>query len=132
MVTSQDFFPTLAEGFGHKEVDLPKHDGVSLLPQLRNPKTRLTRKILYWHYPHYYSRMTPGSAVRDGNWKLIHYYEDNRMELFNLNDDPSETKDLAATQPAQVRDLRVKLDNWRKATDAKAPLPNPDWQPRKK
>jgi len=132
MVTSQDFFPTLAEGFGHKEVDLPKHDGVSLLPQLRNPKTRLTRKTLYWHYPHYYSRMTPGSAVRDGNWKLIHYYEDNRMELFNLNDDPSETKDLAATQPAQVRDLRIKLNNWRKATDAKPPVPNPDWRPRKK
>ena len=57
---------------------------------------------------------------------------DNRMELFNLNDDPSETKDLAATQPAQVRDLRIKLNNWRKTTDAKAPVPNPDWRPRKK
>ncbi len=132
MVTSQDFFPTLAEGFGHKKVDLPEHDGVSLLPQLRDPKTRLTRKTLYWHYPHYYPRMTPGSAVRDGNWKLIHYYEDDRMELFNLGEDPGETKDLAATQSDQVRDLRAKLNNWRKSTDAKAPVPNPDWQPRNK
>jgi len=70
--------------------------------------------------------------VRDGNWKLIHYYEDDRMELFNLSEDPGETKDLAATQSDQVRDLRAKLNNWRKSTDAKAPVPNPDWQPRKK
>ena len=131
MVTSQDFFPTLAEGFGHRAEDLPKHDGVSLLPQLRNPKTRPTRKTLYWHYPHYYPRMTPGSAVREENWKLIHYYEDDRMELFNLRDDPGETKNLTVTQSNQTKVLRAKLDNWRKATDAKAPVPNPDWLPRK-
>ena len=55
-----------------------------------------------------------------------------KMELLNLRDDPGETKDLAATQPSKVQELRTKLDNWRKATDAKAPMSNPDWQPRKK
>jgi arylsulfatase A-like enzyme len=76
--------------------------------------------------------MTPTSAIRAGDWKLIHYYEDNRMELFNLKNDPAETKNLAATQPAKAKALREKLDAWRKETDAKAPTKNPDWRPRKK
>ena len=76
--------------------------------------------------------MTPASAIRAGDWKLIHYYEDDRMELFNLKTDPAETKNLAATHPARVKALREKLDAWRKETDAKAPTKNPDWQPRRK
>ena len=76
--------------------------------------------------------MTPASAIRAGDWKLIHYYEDNRMELFNLKNDPAETKNLADAQPAKAKALREKLDAWRKETDAKAPTKNPDWRPRKK
>jgi len=53
------------------------------------------------------------------------------MELFNLRDDPGETKNLTVTQSNQTKVLRAKLDNWRKATDAKAPVLNPDWLPRK-
>ena len=129
-VTSQDFFPTLADALG--QTDAPRHDGVSLLPLLKNPKAPLNREALFWHYPHYYPRMTPASAIRAGDWKLIHYYEDDRMELFNLRDDPGEAKNLTVTQSNQTKVLRAKLDNWRKATDAKAPVPNPDWLPRKK
>ncbi|MCH2378302.1 MAG: sulfatase [Pedosphaera sp.] len=129
-VTSQDFFPTLADALGL--TDAPRHDGVSFLPLLKNPKARLNRDALFWHYPHYYPRMTPASAIRAGDWKLIHYYEDNRMELFNLKNDPAETKNLATTQPAKAKALREKLDAWRKETDAKAPTKNPDWRPRKK
>jgi len=129
-VTSQDFFPTLADALG--QTNAPRHDGVSLLPLLKNPKTPLNREALFWHYPHYYPRMTPASAIRAGDWKLIHYYEDNRMELFNLKTDPAETKNLAATHPAKAKALREKLDAWRKETDAKAPTKNPDWQPRRK
>ena len=76
--------------------------------------------------------MTPASAIRAGDWKLIHNYEDNRMELFNLKNDPAETKNLAAAQPAKAEDLRKRLNSWRKETDAKAPVKNPDWRPRKK
>ncbi len=125
-VTSQDFFPTLADALGQTEV--PRHDGVSLLPLLENPKASLNREALFWHYPHYYPRMTPASAIRAGDWKLIQYYEDNRLELFNLKTDPAETKNLAATQPAKTKALRKKLDAWRKETDAKAPTKNPDWR----
>ena len=129
-VTSQDFFPTLADALG--QTDAPRHDGVSLLPLLKNPKALLNREALFWHYPHYYPRMTPASAIRAGDWKLIHNYEDNRMELFNLKNDPAETKNLAAAQPAKAEDLRKRLNSWRKETDAKAPVKNPDWRPRKK
>ena len=125
-VTSQDFFPTLADALG--QTDVPKHDGVSLLPLLNNPQAALNREALFWHYPHYYPRMTPASAIRTGDWKLIHYYEDNRIELFNLKTDPAETKNLAAAQPAKTKALRKKLDAWRKETDAKAPTKNPDWR----
>ena len=128
-VTSQDFFPTLADALG--QADAPQHDGESLLPLLRDPKAQLAREALYWHYPHYYPRMTPGSAVREGDWKLIHYYEGNRLELFNLQNDPGETNNLAAAQPARAQALRGKLDAWRKAVDAKAPTPNPAWRSRK-
>jgi arylsulfatase A-like enzyme len=129
-VTSQDFFPTLADALG--QTNAPRHDGVSLLPLLKNPKTPLNREALFWHYPHYYPRMTPASAIRADNWKLIHYYEDNRIELFNLKTDPAETNNLAATQPAQAKALRAKLDAWRKETNARAPTKNPDWRARKK
>ncbi len=129
-VTSQDFFPTLADALG--QTTAPRHDGVSLLQLLKNPKAPLKREALFWHYPHYYPRMTPASAIRAGDWKLIHYYEDNRMELFNLKTDPAETKNLAATQSAKAKALREKLDAWRKETDAKAPIRNPDWRPRRK
>jgi hypothetical protein len=54
------------------------------------------------------------------------------MELFNLKNDPAETKNLAAIQPAKAKALREKLDAWRNETDAKAPTKNPDWRPRKK
>jgi arylsulfatase A-like enzyme len=125
-VTSQDFFPTLADALG--QTDVPRHDGVSLLPLLNNPEAPLNRETLFWHYPHYYPRMTPASAIRAGDWKLIHYYEDNRVELFNLKVDPAETKNLTAIQPAKTKVLRKKLDAWRKETDAKAPTKNPDWR----
>jgi len=125
-VTSQDFFPTFADALG--QTDVPRYDGVSLLPLLNNPEAPLNRETLFWHYPHYYPRMTPASAIRAGDWKLIHYYEDNRLELFNLKTDPAETKNLAATQPAKAKALHEKIDAWRKETDAKAPTKNPDWR----
>ena len=105
---------------------------VSLLPLLRNPQAKLARQTLYRHSPHYCTRMTPASAVRHGDWKLVHYYENNKMELFNLQDDPGETKEMAAALPGQVRTLRSKLDTWRQATAANEPVSNPDWRPARK
>ena len=70
--------------------------------------------------------MTPASAVREGDWKLIHYYEDDRAELFNLADDVSEKRDLAGENPGKANELREKLDAWREATGANSPTKNPN------
>lgn len=125
MVISQDFLPTLAVGLGHDEDKLPAHEGENILPLIRDPQASLARQSLYWHYPHYYPRMTPGSAIRDGRWKLIHFYENDRVELYDLKEDPGEGNDLSESQPVRVRELRSKLDQWRKTTGANAPRPNP-------
>jgi arylsulfatase A-like enzyme len=61
--------------------------------------------------------------VRVGDWKLIHWIEDDSVELFNLSADPSEKTDLAAQQPDRARDLRDRLDAWRKGTEANMPRP---------
>lgn len=124
-VTSQDFFPTFAEAMQLRDAVSDEVEGISLLPLLAEPNAALSRSTLYWHYPHYYPRMTPGSAVRDGDWKLIHYYEQDRVELFDLAEDPGESTDLAEQQPQRAARLRQLLDDWREQVDANAPTVNP-------
>ena len=126
-VLSQDFYSTLASEIGVQGADIPENDGVNLLPLIKREQQKLPSRALYWHYPHYYPRMTPASAVRDGNWKLIHYYEDDRVELFDLENDRSERTDLATTYPMRAKELKEQLDQWRESIGANAPKPNPDW-----
>ena len=126
-VISHDFLPTLIDGCKLSET-LPQNiDGRNLMPLLAEPDESLGRNALCWHYPHYYPRMTPGSAIRSGQWKLIHYYEDDRVELYNLQDDPGETRNLATDRPQRVRGLRQQLDLWRTKTEANAPTINRQW-----
>jgi arylsulfatase A len=128
MVTSEDIFPTLAEGLDLGVETLTELDGTSLVALMVNPAIELDRDTLFWHYPHYYPRMTPGSAVRNGDWKLIHYYEDDTVEVFNLAADPGETTDISAQHPDRVQQLRTRLNAWRRDTDANAPVANPEWE----
>lgn len=121
MVVSTDLFKTLAE-LAAGVRDAPP-DGVSLTPLLRNPQARLDRDALYFHYPHYYQTTTPASAIRTRDWKLIEYYEDSRVELYDLRSDPREEKDLAASQPARAADLRARLDAWKRDVHARLPRP---------
>ena len=124
MVTSEDFAPTLIEGLGLSHN--PKTpDGISLFGLLDSPTTHLDRNTLYWHFPHYYPRMTPGSAIRQDNWKLIHFYEDNRVELYNLDQDTPESHDLAKQRPLVAKRLLNELDVWRNTLGANAPRANP-------
>jgi arylsulfatase A-like enzyme len=102
-----------------------QHDGVSFAPLLRGDTTPLPH-ALFWHFPHYGNHGSgPCSSVRQGDWKLIHWIEDDSAELFNLASDPGETTDLAAREPGRVRDLRARLDAWRKETGANMPRPKP-------
>ena len=92
---------------------------------LRDPKAKLSRDALYFHYPHYYPTTTPVSAVRKGDWKLLEYFEDGRVELFNLKKDLGETKDLSTTEPKIAKALATELRAWRQEVGALLPEPNP-------
>ncbi len=127
-VTSTDFYPTLLQLAGLPPFKEQHLDGVSLVPLLKgNP---LKRGPLYWHYPHYGNQGgAPGGAIRDGDWKLIEWFEDKSLELYNLHDDIGETNNLAAQNPDKVKDLHEKLIAWRKEVKAAMPTPNPDYDP---
>ncbi|MCH2131902.1 MAG: sulfatase-like hydrolase/transferase, partial [Pirellulaceae bacterium] len=126
-VLSQDFYSTLAIGIGIQADEVPHNDGVNLLPLLKREQQKLPPRTLFWHYPHYYPRMTPASALRDGSWKLIHYFEDDRIELFDLANDSSESNDLVTTYPARAKQLKTRLNQWRESVGANIPTSNPDW-----
>ncbi|MBM3735006.1 MAG: sulfatase [Acidobacteria bacterium] len=119
MVFSADLYPTLAEAAGAQPQ--PGIDSMSLTPLLRDPAARLSRERLYFHYPHYYETTTPVSAVRERDWKLLEYHEDSRVELFNLANDPGESRDLAASEPRQATRLRELLHRWRAEVGAQMP-----------
>ncbi len=119
-----DWYPTLAELAG---VDVPAEqevDGVSLVPVLRGEE--IAERALYWHYPHYGNQGgEPSSIIIEGDWKLIHYHEDGRDELYDLAADPSEKDDVAAQHSARAHAMRARLDTWLVETDAKFPSPDP-------
>jgi len=102
------------------------------VPVLERPTAPLGREAIYWHYPHYHpGGATPYSAVRAGNWKLIEFYEDLHVELYNLADDIGESRDLAAAQPQITDRLRNRLHAWRQSVGAQMPTPNPNYDAEK-
>ncbi len=126
---SVDFFPTILEIAGLPAPAGRQLDGTSLTPALRGGE-ELRRTELFWHYPHYHpGGATPYSAVRSGDWRLIEFYEDQRVELYHLRKDPAETTDLAIREPGKTRELRERLAEWRREVGAQLPTPNPDYAP---
>ena len=126
--SSPDFYPTLLELAGLSAMPKQHLDGMSLVPLLKGGS--LSRKPLFWHYPHYGNQGgAPGGAVRDGDWKLIEWYEDGAMELYNLADDIGERNNLAASNPAKAKELHDQLIAWRKDLNAIMPTPNPAFDP---
>ncbi len=130
-VIVMDVLPTLLAATGIEMPDDVTIDGLNLTPLLKDPAAKLDRNALHFHYPHYYSTTTPVSAMRAGDWKLLEYYEDNRVELFNLKEDLGETKDLANQHPQRAAQLRKQLQHWRDEVGAREPRPNPLFKPRK-
>jgi arylsulfatase A len=127
-----DLFATLLAASGTQPAPDVKLDGLDLRPVLQNPSATLPRDALFFHYPHYYETTTPVSAVRARDWKLLEYFEDNRVELFNLRDDPGEKTDVARQLPAKAQELRQHLNDWRVSVDAALPKSNPGYQAKKK
>ena len=102
-------------------------DSVSLVPLLKNPKGVVTRQQpMVWHYPHYHgSGWAPGSSIREGDWKLVEFYHDEKTELFNLADDLGEQNDLSGKYPERAAELKKKLEDYLKATGAPMATINP-------
>ncbi|MCX6933042.1 MAG: DUF4976 domain-containing protein [Verrucomicrobia bacterium] len=123
-----DVYPTFVEiGRATLPTTQPQ-DGVSLAAVLRDPTTPLARDTLHWHLPHYH-HSTPASSIRRGDWKLIEFFEDGVLELYDLAADPSERTNLATREPARARELRAALAAWRTRVGARLPQPNPLYDP---
>jgi arylsulfatase A-like enzyme len=137
-VIGLDFYPTILEMAGVPQPAGHILDGESLVPLLKGTGG-LKRKSIFWHYPVYLEpyndrqwpwRTTPAGAVRQGDWKLIEFFEDRHIELYNLKDDISEKNDLAAVRPEKAKELHTLLVRWRESV--KAPVPtarNPEFDP---
>jgi arylsulfatase A-like enzyme len=124
-VSSIDFFPTLCEAAGAK---FGAVDGISLRPLLQG--SRLAERPLFWHYPHYSDQGgKPSGAVRLGDWKLIEFYENGRLELFHIADDPGEARNLVRRESTKAKQLYGLLVDWRHSVNASMPEPNPRYDP---
>jgi len=131
-IITTDLFPTLLRsaraplGWDERR----KLDGQSLLPLFRGSKSSLGERPLFWHYPHYH---TPGrppcGAVRLGHYKLIEWYEDGRLELYNVFADQGETRDLSQERPGMAHALRNRLHTWLHSVGAQRNNPNPAHDP---
>ena len=125
---NMDWLPTLIEVAG---AAAPRDvDGLSHARLLRAGSPSSGSRTFFWHIPHYTNQGSrPAGAVRDGRWKLVEHYDDGRVELFDLDADPGETRDLSAVEPARTGALRKRLRDWRVSVGAQENTPNPSFDP---
>ena len=127
-----DFYPTILEitqamGDANHNANV---DGVSLVPILKQSAEPLGREAIYWHYPHYHSGgSTPYSAVRAGPWRLVEFYEDAHVELYNLADDIGEKNELSKKHQKKAKELTKMLHRWRERVKAQPPRANRNFKP---
>lgn len=145
-VSNIDFMPTLADIAGATIPPNKQIDGLSLVGLMSNPDAKLAKRSLFWHFPIYlqasgkkkdfvthdrWFRTRPGSVIRSGKWKLHEYFEDGRLELYNLETDVGEKKNVATEQPEVAQRLHAELKNWRAQTAAPVPTKlNLQYEPR--
>jgi len=125
-VISPDFYPSILEMAGLPARPTQHKDGKSFVPALQGGE--FERGPIYWHFPHYsnHGMQSPAGAIRDGKYKLLEYFENGTVQLFNLKTDLGEQQNLAAAQPKRARKLLAKLHAWRKEVNAKMPRPKKD------
>jgi len=123
-VISMDFFPTILEAAGLAPGAGEPLDGESLMPLLRQTGT-LKRESIFFHYPNYafHGDNRLGGAIREGDYKLIEFYDDSTVELYDLASDIGEQHDLSEEMPQRAAAMKVELDRWLEASGAKMPTP---------
>ena len=120
-VVSYDLFTTIVNHLKLDYID-EKKDGIDL-SNLSKEKNK--RDYILWHFPHYHASLwKPGSAIRNGDWKLLKFYEENKLELYNLKDDLSEQTDLSSKYPLVVKKLSYKMDEMLAEMNGKVPTIN--------
>jgi arylsulfatase A-like enzyme len=128
-VTSVDMFPTILNMVGFPEGIGKEKEGVDISPLIKGET--INRGPIYWHFPHYsnHGMQSPGGAIRDGDYKLLEYFENGTVELFNLKNDIEEQIDLSKIEIKKTKELKEKLHKWRKKVGAQMMKPNPDYNP---
>ena len=126
-VISPDYFPTILEAAGLPLEPDHHKDGVSHIASLISGESA-TGRPLFWHYPHYGNQGgAPGAAILDGDWKLIEWFDNDSVELFNLASDPGETKNIAAENKELVEQLQKTLHAWESEVGAVKSTVNPNY-----
>jgi arylsulfatase A-like enzyme len=132
-IVGYDLFPTFCQWARIDRSKLPARiEGGSIAEIVSNGgngSVQRPNEGLVFHFPHYQGEGGPQSSIRVGDWKLIHFYEDGREELYNLKDDLSERKNLANQATSQAQDLHQRLEKYLAQVDALFPTKNPDFNP---
>ena len=132
-VVGYDLFSTFCAWAGVALTSLPTGiEGGSLASLLTNNgqgDVKRPREEMVFHFPHYQTEHTPHSAIYLGNLKLLKFYEDNRVALFDLSKDIGERNDLSTGMPAETARLRQRLEKYLTSVDAQLPTPNPRYDP---
>ena len=128
VVMGTDFYPTILDLVGAPLQPKEHKDGISLLPLLFGKEKHIQRDAVYWHYPHYH-RTKPYGAIRKGDWKLIEFFEDGDLELYNLKTDPFETTNVVSLNKKIASNLLYDLKKWREDVQAQMPTKNINYDP---
>jgi len=138
-VINLDLYPTFLEMTNIPVLESELLDGESLVPLLKDPQTRLESRSLFWHFPAYLQkyrgmqqrfRTTPVSVIRQGDWKLLEFFEDGHQELYNTRLDIGESKELSGSHPEKTQELSQALHRWQKQVKAAIPAElNPEYKP---
>lgn len=126
-VITNDFFPTIMDLTKSRVSEGKKMEGTSLVPLMEGKS--IEKRNLYWHFPHYsnHGMQSPGGAIRSGRYKLLEYYENGTVQLFDMQKDPEERFDISAKRPGIVDKLREQLHTWRMDVGAKMNVPNQNY-----
>ncbi len=128
-VSSIDFFPTIMDMIGKGDEVSSDKEGVNIAPLVRGET--IADRAIYWHFPHYsnHGMHSPGGAIRLGKYKLLEYFENGTVQLFDLENDMGEQKDLSEIESETAQMLKDRLHQWRKKVNAQMMKPNPDFDP---